>query len=276
MFIVGLLVVGCAEKESTSIDSVQTAPQNTKLAAYFHVSYAPVSSIREKLEAAGFTTVVIYAPTDTTKIVVITTQQMVQLAGNQGRGFAGVLHVLVDQEKKRVIYTNPVYFAKAFLQSDYNRSTALVMVNKLKDALGEPVPIGAMSDSLELPSYQFMVGMPKYGNVDLLAEGNASALLSKLQNYEYGDKVVFRLDLGESKMLIGYDLSPRAKSIIAATDMLAAGILPYTILIEDGKAKALSALYTIPLSWPQITMNELMDLAILPGEIKKNLQVPFQ
>lgn len=271
-----VMLAGCAVKEYDETILKKNISLSTDIPAYFQVGYEPVQSIQERLQFAGFETLSVYTPRESSKIIVVATHQTMELARKRNQGFAAVTHVFVDQEHEKVIYTNPVYFSKAFLQADYNRSTATDVVQKLSDALGEPELVGAKLDGDELARYRYMVGMPRYEDVDVLAEGNASILLSKLASYEGGKNIVFELALGEGKTLVGYDLSSHAKSTIMRTRNLGVGVLPYMILIEDGKAKTLSPMYIVPLCNPGMSMSELMDLATLLGRIKKDLSAPFQ
>jgi hypothetical protein len=49
-------------------------------------------------------------------------------------------------------------------------------------------------------------------------------------------------------------------------------LLPYTILIEGGKAYALHPKYYIALSYPLLSMGQFMDISSVPDAIEKALK----
>ena len=88
--------------------------------------------------------------------------------------------------------------------------------------------------------------------------------------------VVFKLELPNGSTLVGVDLDKRTKKFVKKIGTQNAEILPYTILIEDGKATALAAKYYIAISYPMLTMGEFMTIATVPGAIEKDLEKPFK
>jgi len=266
---------GCASK---SVAAESNAPVEKEVSAYLVGDYVDVDTAKAKLVEAGFNVVATYEVDkkgDLTTII-FTSDSMKAAADKPTRGFAAILRLLVDNERHHVSITNPVYFGKAFLQDDYNHQTAV----SLRDSLTKV--FGALSGSTDkwefdaLADYHFMMGMPYYADVTVLGEGDNKELIDKAMKYKNGKEAIFELKLSESRTLVGYALSSRTSKFVDKIGTQNASVLPYVILIEDGKAKALAAKYYIAVSYPLLTMSEFMTIATIPGAIEKELSKPFK
>lgn len=247
-----------------------------KVPAYYYAAYADVPTVKEKLASGGFEVLATYAPTAQSTSIVVTCPGLKKAASKPGRGFAAVMRVLVDNEHKRVAYTNPIYFSKAFLQDDYDDAIAHKAADKLAKALGKGAPSPDVLEYGDLADYHYMFGMPYYKDMDVLAKGDNGALLKKLKAFEGGKRVVFTLDLGNGAVLAGYALSPETAAFVKKIGTQNAQVLPYLVLIEDGKAKALAAKYYLAISYPLLSMGEFMTISSTPGEILDELEQPFK
>jgi len=267
---------GCSSKSAQAAENA--VPTQGKVSAYLVGGYVDAESAQAKLKEAGFDVVTTY---DVDKkgnyvSIVFTNDAMKSAASKPNRGFAAVLRLLVNNEKKEIRITNPVYFGKAFLQDDFDYQAALATEKSLSAAFGE---LKGSEDKWEfdaLADYHFMMGMPYYNDSYLLGEGSNADLLKKVKTYKKGKNVLFELSLGEGRTLVGYELSARTSKFVKKTGYKNAAILPYTILIEDGKAKSLAGKYYIAISYPMLTMGEFMKIATVPGAIEKELAKPFK
>lgn len=253
-----------------------TEPAGGDVNAYYYAAYLDPSEAESKLKSAGFEVIGHYAATEKSKTLIITNSALRTAAGKPGRGFGAILRVLVDGEHRRIAVTNPVYFGKAFLQKDYDPVLAEQLTKSLANALGT---MSVSEDSFafdELEGYHFMIGMPYYEDVYELAEGDTAALVAKLDTYNGGKNIVFKLSVGEGKTLVGYALSDKTEAFVETIGKQNAEILPYTILIEEGKATALAAKYYIAISYPLLTTGEFMRIVNTPGAIEKELSAPFK
>lgn len=269
---------GCASKSAEAADSVPSAPAEKDVSAYLVGAYADAEAAQAKLKEAGFEVVAVYEVDNDGKYtsIVFTNDAMKAAADKADRGFAAVLRLLVNAEKQEISITNPVYFGKAFMQEEFNYQAALATEKSLSDAFGE---LKGSADKWEfeaLPDYHFMMGMPYYKESVVLAEGDNSDLLEKAKTYKKGKNIVFELKIGEGRTLIGYELSSRTSKFVKKTGYQNSELLPYTVLIEDGKAKALAPKYYIAISYPLLTMGEFMTIATVPGAIEKELAKPFK
>jgi len=247
-----------------------------KVNAYYYASYADEAAVTSKLKTAGFEIVASYAPTEKSKALIITNEALKTAANKPGRGFAAILRVLIDNEDQRVAVTNPVYFGKAFLEGTFDYASAAHVTEALKGALGALKPSEDAYDYDDLEGYHFMMGMPYYSDVYELGEGDTAALLAKLDGFNGGKSVVFKLNVGDGKTLIGFDLDKKTNAFVKKIGTRNAEILPYTILVENGKATALAAKYYIAISYPMLSMGDFMKISSVPGEIENELAAPFK
>jgi hypothetical protein len=269
---------GCSSKSAEAADAAPTAPTEKNVSAYLLAAYADADTAQAKLKEAGFDVVAVYEVDKSGSYIsiVFTNDAMKAAANKADRGFAAVLRLLVNAEKQEVSITNPVYFGKAFLQDDFDYQAALAIEKSLSGAFGE---LKGSEDKWEyeaLPEYHFMMGMPYYKESAVLAEGEHADLLEKAKAYNKGKSILFELPLGEGRTLIGYELGSKTSKFVKKIGYQNAQLLPYTVLIEDGKAKALAPKFYIAISYPLLTMGEFMTIASVPGAIEKDLAKPFK
>lgn len=267
---------GCAVKDAGPEKTAVSEPLGQNINAYYYAAFADSATVRQNLETAGFEIVGTYPATQNSEVIIITSEALKAAADKPGRGFAAILRVLIDRENKRVAVTNPVYFGKAFLQETYNPALATQLTETLTGALGA---LSASPDVLNydvLAGYQFMVGMPHYADTYVLAEGDTETLIDKVDAYKDGQAVVFKLVIGDGRVLIGFDLDKRTKRFVKKIGVQNAEVLPYTILIGDGRATALAAKYYLALSYPLLKMGEFMTIATVPGAVERELQNAFE
>ena len=269
---------GCSSKEAEAAEAVPTKPKEEKVSTYLIGAYADVDAVKTKLTEAGFEVVTAYKVDKKGKYtsVVFTNDALKAAADKTDRGFAAVLRVLVNNEKQEISITNPVYFGKAFMQDDFDYQAAVKIQESLTNAFGE---LKNSADSWEyegLAGYHFMMGMPYYEESTVLAEGDNAELIEKAKSYKKGKNLIFELKIGEGRTLLGYALGKKTSKFVKKIGYQNAQVLPYTILIEEGKSKMLAAKYYIAVSYPQLTMGEFMTIASVPGAIEKDLAKPFK
>lgn len=269
---------GCSSKEAEASDAAATKPAEAKVSTYLVGAYVDADAAQAKLTEAGFEVVTAYKVDKKGEYtsVVFTNDAMKAAANKSDRGFAAVLRLLVNNEKQEISITNPVYFGKAFMQDEFDYQAALAIEKSLSGAFGE---LKGSEDKWEyegLASYHFMMGMPYYEESAVVAEGDNAELLEKAKAYKKGKNLIFELQLGEGRTLLGYELGKKTSKFVKKIGYQNAQILPYTVLIEDGKAKMLAPKYYIAISYPQLTMGEFMTIASVPGAIEKDLAKPFK
>ncbi len=244
-----------------------------KISAYLRGKEMSVDAVKEKLKEVGFEIIVI-APVNKKEdliSIVFSNKALVSMASKANRGFMASLRVLVDIKDKTISITNPLYIAKGFLQDDFDEKTAKKILAQL--IIGFP-NLTNSKDTLKyqlLPKYQFMNGMPHYQDMVEVASG--SNLLEKIKNNK---KVVFSQTLENGSTLIGIKLSKRTRKFTKKIGRNNAAMLPYPILIEDGKARILDPKYYISVMYPKLTMSEFMTIATVPDAMKKDCEKVFR
>ncbi len=245
-----------------------------RLSAYLRDELISKKEVIKKLKNAGFEIVATHILTKNRKLlsVVFTNAKLKKMASKPNRGFLATLRVLVDKKGKQISITNPLYLAKAMLQSDFDEKGA----KEILSALVKEFPSAKNSfDKLKyqlLPKYQFMNGMPYYQDMEVVARGND--LLKKVEKNKKRVSFVLKLDNGST--LVGVKLSKRTKKFPKKIGVKNAGMLPYPLLIENGEAKILDPKYYLALMYPQLTMEEFMTIATVPEAITKDCTKVFR
>jgi hypothetical protein len=116
-----------------------------------------------------------------------------------------------------------------------------------------------------------MNGMPHYEDMIEVASGDD--LLEKIKD---NDKVLFTQTLENGSVLIGIQLSKRTSTFTRRIGRNNAAMLPYPILIENGKAKILDPKYYIAYMYPMLKMTEFMTIASIPDAMIKDCEKVFK
>jgi len=232
--------------------------------AYLDAPYADAATTKANLTKAGFKVLATYSPAGkkNLKVMVITNSKLKSGAAKKTRGFAAIQRVMVDSKKKTVRATNPSYWLKAFMQKSYNAGTASSVKASLKKALGK---LKGSKDGLKgskIAGFHFMMGMPYYE--DMIELGKKSNVKSS--------KKLFELKLANGSKLIGVKLSKGTEGFINKVGVDKALALPYTVLIEKGKAYALHGRYYLAVSYPLLSMGKFMKISSTPDAIELQLK----
>jgi len=260
-------------KSKSSSNTAVGQVHNGKVSAYLRGSFMSVEKAQEHLKSAGFE---IIATTSVNKskdlISIIFTDKTLQRMSNKvNRGFMSSLRLLVDSKEKHISITNPIYMAKGFLQNDFDEKNANKLLIRLVQAFqGLTNSKDALKFQL-LAKYQFMNGMPKYENMVEVASG--TNLLEKLKN---NDKVIFSQKLENGATLVGIRLGKRTRKFTKRIGRNNAAMLPYPILIENGKAKILDPKFYISFMYPLLTMSQFMTIATVPDAMIKDCEKVFK
>ena len=272
--IVLIALSGCSSKELNAGES--SAPKVVH--AYLIGKAMTAEEVSTKLTTAGFEVIGTYTVNKKNKMqtVVYTNKALKEMANKPGRGFAGIGRVLIDNKNAQTSFSNPVYFGKAFMQDDAD----YMKMAMVKTALTTVFPgLKESSDKwnyADLADYHFMVAMPYYQDSTVIGKGTVSSLLKKAESYKKGKLHLFTLKLADNKYLVGYNLSKRTAKFPEKIGLDKAGLLPYTILIENNEARMLAPKFYLAVSYPQLTMGEFMKIATVPGAIEKDLSKPFK
>ncbi|NOQ29699.1 MAG: hypothetical protein GQ570_01115 [Helicobacteraceae bacterium] len=275
---IGVLFSGCISSSSKVKSGQKNAPLDRDVSAYLQATYTDVDSVKESLTKAKFEVLATYKNKAFKKgsVLIFTNEYLKKVASKDKRGFAGVLRILVDEERKVLSITNPVYFHKAFLQDEYNYDEAVAINKSLASVLGKLKETKDKLGFSELSGYQYMISMPYYKDVEVVGKGDTATLLKKAREYKKGKELVFELKLAEDKYLLGYKIGKRTSKFIKKIGTQHSEVLPYTISIENGEAKIMAPKYYLAISYPLLTLGEFMTIATVPSAIEKDLKKPFK
>ncbi len=266
------LVIGFCGCAGTSPEAEAGVKVEKVVATYKIASYATAEEAKAKLTANGFDVVGTYK-TDAGTTVLFTNAQMKAMANKPTRGLAAVGRLLVDDERKQISIANPVYFGKAFMQKEYNHSTASSALASLEKTFG---PLKDSADKWEfagLADYHFMMSMPYYTDMDVVGTGSTADLIAKAKAAKGTVAVV---EVGADRYVAFVELDKRSSGFVKKIGAQNGQVLPWAVLIEGGEAKALNAKYFIAISYPLLTMGEFMTIATVPDAITKGLQKIFK
>ena len=238
-----------------------------KISTYLEGAFQEPSEVQSALKNAGFK---ILAEQQLDKegdltTVVFTCPTLKNMANKTGKGFGAILRVLINKADHEISITNPLYFAKAFLQDSYDDTAANKVLTKLNNAFTNLKDSSDAMQEGDLEGYHFMLGMPYYDDMTTVGEGKA--LLAKAKANK---NTLFTLSLENGSTLIGYKINSETAKFAKKIGSKNASLLPYTILIENNKAKILAPKYYLALSYPSLSMSQFMTIATVPGAIEKD------
>lgn len=135
-----MVFIGCSVLSTGSEPKEIKEPIGEKVAAYFYADPMSVADTKSALVDTGFEIVAEYGSSSFQKgcekgTVIVATNRALKAEGAKlNRGFAIIIRLLVDNKRKRVSFINPLYFAKAFMQEEYNYALFQTVQNDLRKA----------------------------------------------------------------------------------------------------------------------------------------------
>jgi hypothetical protein len=238
--------------------------QAKDISAYYDAPYENAKTVKTKLGKAGFKVLTTYSPAnkDYLKVIVFTNKKLTGIASKKLRGFAAVQRVMVDSEAKTVRVTNPEYWLRAFMQKDFKAGSDTAIKTSIGNALGKLTATKDVLDSGDIAKYHYAFSMPYYEDMLEFKAGKTTV---------NPKKKLFEVKLANGATLVGVKLSSTEKFIETIGEDKALS-LPYTILIEDGKAYALHAKYYLAVSYPLLTLGQFMKISSTPDAIERKLK----
>jgi len=279
------LIVSVAVLSFSGCSAVGASPANVDsglegkdVSTYLTGEYMSVSDASDRLALAGFEILAKYPSVKKGTTIVFTNEDVKAEAAKPGRAYAAALRLFVDDKEKMISFANPVYFGKAFMQDEYNHAVFNSALESINSAFPGLTPSVDKLPFDDLAGYHFMMSMPYYADQDLLGKPSATTAdaVAKAKAYKKGKAIVFELQLSDTSTLLGYDLGKRTKKFVKKIGRQNAALLPWTVSIENGQAKALNAKYYIALSYPLLDMGGFMGIATVPGAITKDLEKAFK
>lgn len=249
--------------------------ENGRVAAYLHAPFMSVQDVVKTLQSAGFTILAnhkVDKKANATSIV-FTNAELEKISSKKMRGFAGALRITVDKKNNLLNISNPIYMQRAFMQDEYDSDLAEETLASLRDSFKDLKNSDEVIKFRVLERFQFMEGMPRYADMQVIKKAPNAALLKSAQNSK---KIVYEQKLENGAIVIGVKLGKRTSKFIKKTGYQNAGLLPYPVLIENGEAKILDPKYYIAVMYPLLKMSQFMKIATVPGAISKDIDKIFR
>ncbi len=262
----------------------QTAPEKKievgdikdgRVAAYLHAPFMKPKDVVKTLESSGFTVLATFKvdKKGTATSVTFTNADLQKAAAKNMRGFAGALRITVDKKNKLLSISNPIYMQRAFMQDEYDAALAEKTLATLRDSFKDLKNSEEIIKFRVLERFQFMEGMPRYADMQVIKKASNEALLKSAKKSK---KIVYEQKLENGAIVLGVQLGKRTSKFIKKTGYQNAGLLPYPVLIENGEAKILDPKYYISVMYPMLKMSQFMKIATVPGAISKDVDKIFR
>ena len=252
---------------------------------------AETEAVRERLTQAGFRVLGEYALDDSARVMVFTSDELLDAAASSDRGaYVAPLRVSVTRvgTDLQVSYNDLEYFRHAY---QLDRSLGDVM-SSLANTLGAQEAFGAQGlTPAILGRYRYAFGMERFGDPYLLAaypsrERALAVLEANLSAGKGGVREVYRVDIpGRDATLIGVAIREAEGAERSASDRFNlatvdvgdrrhTAYLPYEILVDGGRVEALHMRFRMALHFPDLSMmgeNSFMQLRRSPVALEKAL-----
>jgi len=248
---------------------------NGRVPAYLHAAFMSVKDVVKTLESAGFTILAKHKVDKKANATsIIFTNAVLQKAASKNlRGFAAALRITVDKKNKLLNISNPIYMQRAFMQDEYDSLLAEKTLATLRNAFKGLKNSDEVIKFRVLERFQFMEGMPRYADMQVIKKAPNVALLESAKKSK---KIVYEQKLENGAVVIGVKLGKRTSKFIKKTGYQNSGLLPYPVLIENGEAKILDPKYYIAVMYPMLKMSQFMKIATVPGAISKDVDKIFR
>ncbi|MFA6137288.1 MAG: hypothetical protein WC667_04305 [Sulfurimonas sp.] len=256
---------------AVNVIAADTGLEGKEVSTYLVGGYVDVEAAKGKLKDAGFEVLATYAPVENGTTIVFTNAALKAEGAKPKRAYAAVLRLFIDNQAKTISITNPVYFGKAFMQDDYNHKVFNAQLEAINKAFAGLTPSADKLKFNDLAGYHFMISRPYYEDTIELAKSTNEELIAKAK----GKLLIFELKLSNKSTLLGYQLDEKTNKFVEKIGRANAAILPYCVSVEDGTATMLHGEYYLAISYPLLDMGTFMGISSVPGEIKTNLEKPF-
>ncbi|MFN2380966.1 MAG: hypothetical protein ABR561_00245 [Guyparkeria sp.] len=259
IFMFGLLVSGLLRAEFQPFIEGTTLTDDIDAAA---------EATREKLVAEGFELVGDYAPTQGVQVLVVTSDTLLDTAGQSPRGgYGATLSVALEQTEAgtRVSYQHPQYVAHGYRLESDNES----VFQSMAGALGAIGYFGAEPISeANLRTYQYAFGLETFADpIDLGGFASRDAadrqIVEQADDEARGTELIYRVRVpGSNQVVYGMamrtdDPNANGAALVQAVDHDAPrgyAFLPYPVLLDGTAAETLSLRFRMALFFPDLPM----------------------
>ena len=248
-----------------------------KISTYLYGDLQSIDQIKTNLNKTGFQVVGEYdaMANSSYHVIVYTSNDLKRLGSKQDRGFVSVGKILISKNDNKLIFTNPAYFIRAFMQDELDNTLVSVISAKLNNSFPSLTPSEESLEDDKLANYHFMFAMPYYEDMIEVASGDN--LNETLEKNAKG-KIVYKINLRGSTLYGIYNdgIKGEKQYISAINQEKNSAFLPYMVLISNGKAKILHPKYYLAISLPNLTMGQFMTISDTPSNIEDYFKALFK
>jgi hypothetical protein len=224
------------------------------------------------LEQAGFMVVGQYSPVENTKVIVVTSQNLMAVAALSEKGGYGAgqrVSVSLRDDKTEVAFVNPLYIQHAYrLEGDLQS-----VYDQLSQALGNMEAFGAEKKmtAKKLAKYHYMMAMQRFDDPSELAsfESHEAALAAVEKGLAVeGDALtqIYRIDIpGKDQSVFGVGMkatndeeedidSTFQMSIVDFEGYSKVAYFPYEVLVDGKDVEALHMRFRMAVHFPDLSM----------------------
>lgn len=256
------------------------------------------NDLNQRLQKNNFTVVGQYQPANDANrwVMIINHKELTNAVTKVGglSAFASTLRVAITNEgsKTLVTYTTPEYWARAYFTESFTKvESSIQSVSKALNSvfINMPgyinTPFGSKKglDADDLEDYNYMLGMPKFDDTEMLAEfdsyEDATAKIDEnLKNGVLNVKLIYKYKIpGKDLTVYGLGLSgengeSKFLPIIDVSSPKHTAFLPYEVLVMENEVHMLHGRYRIALSFPDLTMGTFTKIMSTPGAIEEMLE----
>ena len=224
------------------------------------------------LEQAGFMVIGLYSPVENSRVIVVTSQNLMAVAALSEKGGYGAgqrISVSLRDDKTEVAFINPLYIQHAYrmegdLQSVYDQ---------LSQVLGNIETFGAKKKmtAKKLAKYHYMIAMQRFDDPSELGsfESHEAALAAVEKGLAVeGDALtqVYRIDIpGRDQSVFGVGMkatndeekdidSTFQMSIVDFEGYSKVAYFPYEVLVDGKEVEALHMRFRMAVHFPDLKM----------------------
>jgi len=238
-----------------------------KIAAHYVAKTQSLEAIQKKLQENGFQILAISNILEGQNVITITNQEL-----QNTNSYMATLQINVNAKEVRV--QNPSYLAAAYL-NNYRYGQFKETIESLERALGKLHDGEQKADFSTLKNYTFMYGLPT--KKDTLLVKKDSKILEKITHPDAKSYIAYTLRLPNGNILIGHKLRKRTNQFLnILAEEKNAQVLPYEAMIIGDEVSILNPKYYLALSFPELSLDEFMEIASVPDQIYRNIKRAYR
>jgi len=238
-----------------------------KIAAHYVAKTQELEMIQSKLQKNGFQILAVSNILEGQHVITITNQEL-----QNTNSYMATLQINVNAQEVRV--QNPSYLAAAYL-NDYTYGQFKETIEALERSLGRLHSGDQKADFSALENYNFMYGLPS--KEDILVVKRDPKLLEKIATPEVKPYIAYTLRLPNGNILVGHKLKKRTNQFLSIlAEERNAQVLPYEAMIVGNEVSILNPKYYLPLSFPELSLDEFMEIASVPDQIYRNIKKAYK